>query len=62
MANKDKTGGERQIRLRKIRKEWLEEHGYKSMEGLLGALIRGDVVLQIVRTSADINGDEALGS
>ena len=48
MTNKDKTGGERQSRLRKARKEWLNEQGYKSVEGLLGALMRGEVVLQVV--------------
>lgn len=46
MTNKDKTGGERQSRLRKARKKWLKEHGYKSAEGLIGALMRGEVVLQ----------------
>lgn len=48
MTNKDKTGGERQSRLRKARKKWLKKHGYKSVEGLIGALMRGEVVLQTV--------------
>ena len=48
MTNKDKTGGERQSRLRQARLKWLKEHGYNSAEGLLGALMRGEVVLQIV--------------
>ncbi len=45
---KDKTGGERQSRLRLARSKWLKEHGFNSAEGLLGALMRGEVVLQIV--------------
>lgn len=49
MTNKDKTGGERQSRLRGARKKWLKEHGYKSVEGLVGALMRGEVVLSINR-------------
>lgn len=54
MTNKDRTGGERQTRLRKARKEWLKEHGYKSSEGLIGALMRGDVVLQIAQNEIDM--------
>ena len=45
---KDKTGGERQSRLRLARSKWLKEHGFNSAEGLLGALMRGEVVLQVV--------------
>ena len=48
MTNKDKTGGERQSRLRLARSKWLKEHGYNSAEGLLGALMRGEVALQVV--------------
>jgi len=48
MTNKDKTGGERQSRLRQARMKWLKEHGYNSAEGLMGALMRGEVVLQVV--------------
>ena len=44
---KDKTGGERQSRLRLARSKWLKEHGFNSAEGLLGALMRGEVVLQV---------------
>ncbi len=45
---KDKTGGERQSRLRLARSKWLKEHGFNSAEGLLGALMRGEVALQVV--------------
>jgi len=62
MTNKDKTGGERQSRLRKARKEWLAEHGYKSAEGLIGALMRGEVVLQVVSVPTQRAGDTATPS
>ena len=42
---KDKTGGERQSRLRLARSKWLKEHGFNSAEGLLGALMRGECSL-----------------
>ena len=45
---KDKTGGERQSRLRLARSKWLKEHGFNSAEGLLGALMRGECSLQWV--------------
>lgn len=55
---KDKTGGERQSRLRLARSKWLKEHGFNSAEGLLGALMRGEVVLQVAsvptKRAADI--------
>ena len=58
MVNKDKTGGERQSRLRLARSKWLKEHGFNSVEGLLGALMRGEVVLQVAsvptKRAADI--------
>ncbi len=41
----DSTRNERQARLRSARKKWLAEHGFNSAEGLVGALMRGDVVL-----------------
>ena len=42
---KDKTGGERQSRLRLARSKWLKEHGFNSAEGLIGALMRGECSL-----------------
>ncbi len=55
---KDKTGGERQSRLRLARSKWLKENGFNSVEGLLGALMRGEVVLQVAsvptKRAADI--------
>lgn len=43
MMNKDKTGNERQNRLREARTKWLNENAYGlSLEGLLGALMRGE--------------------
>ena len=59
MTNKDKTGGERQSRLRKARKEWLAAHGYKSAEGLIGALMRGEVALQAVSVPAQREPDRS---
>ena len=56
---KDKTGGERQSRLRLARSKWLKEHGYNSAEGLLGALMRGEVVLQTVSVPTPRVGDTA---
>jgi len=47
MVNKDKTGGERQSRLRKARIKWMAENAYGlSAEGLIGALMRGECALQ----------------
>ena len=46
MVNKDKTGGNRQSRLRKERAKWLAENAYGlSAEGLIGALMRGECSL-----------------
>lgn len=46
MTNKDKTGNERQNRLRESRTKWLTENAYGlSPEGLIGALMRGECVL-----------------
>lgn len=43
---KDKTGGERQSRLRQARLKWLAENAYGlSAEGLIGALMRGECSL-----------------
>ena len=56
---KDKTGGERQSRLRLARSKWLKEHSFNSAEGLLGALMRGEVVLQIVSVPTPRAGDTA---
>ena len=56
---KDKTGGERQSRLRLARSKWLKEHGFSSAEGLLGALMRGEVVLQTVSVPTPRAGDTA---
>ena len=46
MVNKDKTGGNRQNRLREARAKWLKENAYGlSAEGLIGALMRGECSL-----------------
>ena len=46
MVNKDKTGGDRQSRLREARNKWLAENAYGlSAEGLIGALMRGECSL-----------------
>ena len=46
MTNKDRTGNERQNRLREARTKWLVENAYGlSPEGLIGALMRGEGVL-----------------
>lgn len=46
MVNKDKTGGNRQTRLREARAKWLKENAYGlSAEGLIGALMRGECSL-----------------
>jgi hypothetical protein len=46
MTNKDKTGGERQSRLRQARLQWLADNAYGlSAEGLIGALMRGECSL-----------------
>ncbi len=43
---KDKTGGDRQSRLREARAKWLKENAYGlSAEGLIGALMRGECSL-----------------
>jgi hypothetical protein len=47
MVNKDKTGADRQSRLRASRVKWLDENAYGlSAEGLIGALMRGECSLQ----------------
>lgn len=58
---KDKTGGERQSRLRLARSKWLKEHGFNSAEGLLGALMRGEVVLQVASVPTKRAGGQAFG-
>jgi len=46
---KAKTGRQRTANLRLRRRQWLIEHAHGlSPEGLLGALMRGEVVLQWV--------------
>lgn len=46
MVNKDKTGSDRQSRLRASRVKWLKENAYGlSAEGLIGALMRGECSL-----------------
>jgi len=46
MVNKDKTGIDRQSRLRASRAKWLKENAYGlSAEGLIGALMRGECSL-----------------
>ena len=46
MVNKDKTGADRQSRLRASRVKWLAENAYGlSAEGLIGALMRGECSL-----------------
>ena len=42
---KNKTVNERQAALRARRKEWLKAHGFNSAEGLIGKLMKGEVVL-----------------
>lgn len=47
VVNKDKTGSDRQSRLRASRVKWLAENAYGlSAEGLIGALMRGECSLQ----------------
>lgn len=38
----DPTRNERQARIREARKKWLNEHGFTSMEGMMGALMKGE--------------------
>lgn len=42
---KDKTGGERQSRLRQMRKRFIKSYGFNSAEGIVGALVRGERLL-----------------
>lgn len=59
MVNKDKTGADRQSRLRASRVKWLAENAYGlSAEGLIGALIRGECSLSwsSVPTSRALDG------
>lgn len=59
MTNKDKTGGNRQSRLREERAKWLKENAYGlSAEGLIGALMRGECSLSwsSVPTSRALDG------
>ena len=58
MTNKDKTGGERQSRLREARAKWLAENAYGlSPEGLIGALMRGEGVLSWVNVPTQRRAD-----
>lgn len=46
VVNKDKTGSDRQSRLRASRVKWLAKNAYGlSAEGLIGALMRGECSL-----------------
>jgi hypothetical protein len=46
VVNKDKTGSDRQSRLRASRVKWLAKNAYGlSAEGLIGALMRGECFL-----------------
>lgn len=59
MVNKDKTGSYRQYRLRASRVKWLAENAYGlSVEGLIGALMRGECSLSwsSVPTSRALDG------
>lgn len=59
MVNKDKTGSYRQSRLRASRVKWLAENAYGlSVEGLIGALMRGECSLSwsSVPTSRALDG------
>jgi len=59
MVNKDKTGADRQSRLRASRVKWLAENAYGlSAEGLIGALMRGECSLSWARapTSRALDG------
>ena len=59
MVNKDKTGSDRQSRLRASRVKWLVENAYGlSAEGLIGALMRGECSLswESVPTSRALDG------
>lgn len=59
MVNKDKTGTDRQSRLRVSRVKWLAENAYGlSAEGLIGALMRGECSLlwASVPTSRALDG------
>ena len=56
---KDKTGSDRQSRLRASRVKWLAENAYGlSAEGLIGALMRGECSLSwaSVPTSRALDG------
>ena len=46
---KPKTVGERQKKLRDSRRKWLKANGFKSAEGLVGALIRGEYIISKVK-------------
>lgn len=65
VVNKDKTGGNRQSRLREERAKWLAENAYDlSAEGLIGALMRGECSLSwaSVPTSRAVDGRVRSGS
>ena len=63
MANKDKTGGSRQSRLREERAKWLAENAYGlSAEGLIGALMRGECSLSWASVPTSRAADLPLGA
>lgn len=57
MVNKDKTGGERQSRLRQMRKQFIKSYGFNSAEGIVGALVRGEKLLIDVKQFVEIIED-----
>lgn len=50
----DPTRNERQARKREARKKWLAEHGFTSMEAVMGALMRDEYVLVEIETLKQI--------
>ena len=57
---KDKTGSDRQSRLRASRVKWLAENAYGlSAEGLIGALMRGECSLSWASVPTPRAGDTA---
>lgn len=53
MVNQDRTGSDRQSRLRQERNKWLAEYAHGlSTEGLIGALMRGECSLTWARVPA----------
>jgi len=57
IGNKDKTGNERQSRLRLMRKQFIKSLGFNSAEGIVGALVCGEKVLVDTKTFTGIIDD-----